>query len=68
VTSYDLHHCDKANGRSNPVSGQAQSTECQRLKKIRIVDFLEGKTASVLAILVFIIIAVVLAFIMSQTG
>jgi len=38
------------------------------LKKIRIVDLLEGKTARVLAILVLVVIVFVLAFIMSQTA
>jgi len=38
------------------------------LKKIRIVDLLEGKTARVLAILVHVVIVFVLSYIMSQTA
>jgi hypothetical protein len=63
-----LHHCDAAAGRPLPVPGQAQCEEYLRLKKIRIIDLLEGKTAHVLAILVFVVIVVVLAFIMAQSA
>jgi hypothetical protein len=38
------------------------------LKKIRVVDLLEGKTARILALLVFVLIVVLVAFVMSETG
>ena len=68
ATTKDLHHCGEAAGRTLPVPCQVQREERQRLRKIRFVDLLEGKTARILAILVFVIIVVVLAFIMSQTA
>ena len=63
-----LHHSDGATGRRPPAPGQTRTEEYQRLKKIRIVDLLEGKTAYVLAILGFVAIVVLFALIMSQTG
>jgi hypothetical protein len=38
------------------------------LRKIRVVDLLEGKAARVLAILLLIAVVLVLAFVMSQSG
>jgi hypothetical protein len=38
------------------------------LKRIRVVDLLEGKTARILALLVFVLFVVLIAFVMSQTG
>lgn len=64
----DLPHCDDAPGRPQRAPGRGPGEEYQRLKKIRIVDLLEGKTARVLAILVLVVIVFVLAFIMSQTA
>jgi len=38
------------------------------LKKIRIFEFLEGKAARLLAILLLVVIVLLIAFIMSQTA
>jgi len=66
--SDELHHCAEAT-RPSPLPGQARNDkEHQRLKKIRVVDLLEGKTARILALLVFVLIVVLIAFVMSQTG
>jgi hypothetical protein len=41
--------------------------ECPCLKKIRIIDLLEGKVAIFLAILLFVILVLGFAVVMSQT-
>ncbi len=51
-----------------PAPGAGQHEEHDRLKKIRIVDLLEGKAARLVAILIFVAIVLLLAFIMSQTA
>lgn len=42
--------------------------ERYRLKKIRIVDLLEGKTAVVLAVVLFVVIVVIFAYAVFQTA
>ena len=50
------------------ASGWRQREAHYPLKKIRIIDLLEGKTARILAIMLFIGAILVLAFIVSQTA
>jgi hypothetical protein len=58
----------RAAGKRTSAPGRAQREEYYRLKKVRIVELLEGKAARLAAIFVFIVIVLVLAFIMSQTA
>lgn len=47
---------------------QRHREERYRLKRIRIVELLEGKTAVVLAVVLFVIIVVIFAYAVFQTA
>jgi hypothetical protein len=64
-----LHQCGARRGRPIPAPPrQRHFEERYRLKRIRIVDLLEGKTAVVLAVVLFVVIVVIFAYAVFQTA